>query len=449
MRDLSYSELLFLSTTIEPKLLFCSLLTFQEIKPAVFLLQFSNQESLLISLRHPFVRFHLVQKKPLSHSTPFCKKVERALVQQKVASFSLLNADRILSIGFANELSLVAELFSRGANLYLLSKEKEILVSLVPIEKAHYTPPPKPKEHLFEEVDLSFITSLESSYQKAEEEAFFTQEKEFLCRKIGSLENRLAKELSKQEQTPPPSERKLQEALLLQSNYHLLHKGQKEIELEDLSTKEKKRISLNPALFPQQQLSSFFHKAHRLKKEEVLLAQKKQKTKNILDQCKELLQKIEKASSLQELLSLRTTVFSFFPKKQKTPREFLEFSSASGQKILVGRNDRENDRLTFSIANGSDLWLHVADDPGSHVVVKTEKGKKIDEETLLDAAHLALFYSKAKERISSDIFIAERKFLTRVKGKPGQVHMSRHRKIFIRLDPNRIERIKKTAAAEK
>lgn len=443
MKDLSYSQIFYLAKTIGPKLQGNNLSSIGEIGPAKWLLHFSQKISLLVCLKHPFVRFHLQEKKVPSRSTPFCKKIESYLKNQKITSLALLNEDRILQLRFENGFSLIFELFSRGANLYLAGKENLIFLSYVPMDKKVYEPPPKPKEHLLSEVDPSFLSNLESLYQQAEEILSFEQEKEETVKILVSRKKRWEKELQKLEKKTPLFEQALKDAHLLKSHFHLLQKGCKKIELEDWQTHTKQTLLLDPSLSPSEQVAAFFRKASRLKKEEELLCEKKEKIRHALLECANLLKKVEQIPTLHALVSFRKEHPSFFPQKEKAKREFLEFTSASGQKIFVGRNDEENDRLTFSLAKGSDLWLHVADDPGSHVILKTKKNSAMDEESILDAAHLALFYSKAKEQKESHIFIVERKFLSRIKGKRGHVQMSKHRKILIRLDLSRIERLKK------
>jgi predicted ribosome quality control (RQC) complex YloA/Tae2 family protein len=443
MKDLSYSQILYLTQIIGPKLLGNYLLSFEEIESSKWLLHFSGPFFLLLSLKHPFIRFYLVEKKPQTHSTPFCKKIEKHLKDQTLCSFSLWNEDRILTLGFENGLSLLIELFSRGWNLYLLTKEKKILFSYVPIKKEIYSPPLKPKEHQLEIVDPAYLSQLDALYQKEEELFSFEKEKGELTQALFSRKKRLEKEAQKLKQKAPLYEKKMHLALLLKNHFSLLRKGLKEIELEDWQTHTQEHLTLNPSLTPKEQLNSFFQEAEKQKKEDKALEEKRKNVEESLFECQEFIKKSESLSSLQEVRSFRKAIPFLSQEKSKKTSEFLEFLSSSGKKIYVGRTDKENDRLTFSFAKGSDYWLHVSEDPGSHVIIRAEKGAQIDEKTLLDAAQLALFYSKAKESKESDIFITQRKFLSRIRGKPGQVQMSKHRKMFIRLDLQRIEELKK------
>lgn len=110
------------------------------------------------------------------------------------------------------------------------------------------------------------------------------------------------------------------------------------------------------------------------------------------------------------------------------PRRYL---SPEGFAILVGRNARQNDAVTFDMANASDLWLHVRDAPGSHVVVRSG-GQELSEETLHTAAQLAAYYSKLRGERAAPVMATARRFVTRVSGgHPGQVHVRNEETITV------------------
>ena len=128
------------------------------------------------------------------------------------------------------------------------------------------------------------------------------------------------------------------------------------------------------------------------------------------------------------------------PKDEKV-KKFKQFKSLSGFPILVGKNAKDNDQLTFQIGNGSDWWFHVSDLEGSHVVVKTGK-KEIDQDTIKEASLLALYYSKAKLEKRGEVVYTQIKYLKKKKGsKSGSVMISKHKKIAIELDKVKIQEI--------
>ena len=108
------------------------------------------------------------------------------------------------------------------------------------------------------------------------------------------------------------------------------------------------------------------------------------------------------------------------------------YRSSDGYEILVGRAARDNDHLTFRIARPHDLWLHAADYPGSHVVVRNSTRKEIPHRTIVEAAQLAASFSQARRDAKVDVHYTQRKFLAKPKGAaPGLVRMSSFRTITV------------------
>lgn len=123
------------------------------------------------------------------------------------------------------------------------------------------------------------------------------------------------------------------------------------------------------------------------------------------------------------------------PFSQKSSEPF-SFVSPDGIKILVGKNNSQNDRLTFKIAQKDDIWLHTKDIPGSHVIIKlTEAGltpQLLSEETLLQAARLAVEYSKAKGSSNVPVDYTRAKYVKKPSGaKPGFVIFTNQKTIIV------------------
>ena len=117
------------------------------------------------------------------------------------------------------------------------------------------------------------------------------------------------------------------------------------------------------------------------------------------------------------------------PEKISGVRRYL---STDGYEILVGRAARDNDNLTFRIAQPNDLWMHAGDYPGSHVVVRNPTRKEIPQRTIIEAAQLAGKFSQASKDAKVVIHYTERKFLSKPKGAaPGLVRLSRFRSINV------------------
>jgi predicted ribosome quality control (RQC) complex YloA/Tae2 family protein len=130
------------------------------------------------------------------------------------------------------------------------------------------------------------------------------------------------------------------------------------------------------------------------------------------------------------------------PKTSKKPRPkqptlpgVRRYRSSDGYEVLVGRAARDNDNLTFKIAQPNDLWLHAGDYPGSHVVIRNSTRKEIPHRTIIEAAQLAARFSQASEDSKVVIHYTPRKFLSKPKGSaPGLVRLSRFRSITV--EPN-------------
>jgi len=119
------------------------------------------------------------------------------------------------------------------------------------------------------------------------------------------------------------------------------------------------------------------------------------------------------------------------------------FVSAEGYPIWVGRNNEQNDRLTMRLANGNDLWLHVGGGrPGSHVVIRLPKGKTASLESLLDAAMLAVHFSKARGEPRVEVVYTQKKHVRKPKGLPaGAVVPSQTKTLVSLCDAERLRRL--------
>jgi predicted ribosome quality control (RQC) complex YloA/Tae2 family protein len=116
------------------------------------------------------------------------------------------------------------------------------------------------------------------------------------------------------------------------------------------------------------------------------------------------------------------------PKGRKPPERVpgvRAYLSTDGFEILVGRSSADNDRLTFRVARPNDTWLHAANYPGSHVVVRNPVRAELPRRTIIEAAQLAGFFSQAKSDSKVDVHYTQRKYLSKPKGAPpGMVRMS-------------------------
>ena len=128
--------------------------------------------------------------------------------------------------------------------------------------------------------------------------------------------------------------------------------------------------------------------------------------------------------------------------KEPPRRPYRVFLSRSGDRILVGKGGRDNDETTLKVAGPNDIFLHVRGTPGAHVIVPVRKGEQVNDQTLLDAAHLALHYSKMKRAEKADITWTPRRNVKKPKGaKAGLVSVSRESVLHLRREPERLARL--------
>lgn len=123
-------------------------------------------------------------------------------------------------------------------------------------------------------------------------------------------------------------------------------------------------------------------------------------------------------------------------KKRKAEAAFKGaryFISSDGFEILVGKKAVDNDFLTFRIARSLETWLHAADYPGSHVIIRNPRKKEVPDRTLIEAAELAAFYSDAREQTKAAVNYTQRKFVNKPrKAAPGLVSLASHRTIMVK-----------------
>ena len=119
------------------------------------------------------------------------------------------------------------------------------------------------------------------------------------------------------------------------------------------------------------------------------------------------------------------------------------FVSSDGFEILVGKRSRDNDILTFKIARSLDTWMHAADYPGSHVVVRNPNRVEVPQRTLHEAAQLAAFYSQGKSQTKAAVHYTQKKFVNKPKGAaPGLVSLASFKTLLVEPQvPSGLERL--------
>lgn len=209
------------------------------------------------------------------------------------------------------------------------------------------------------------------------------------------------------------------------------------LECEDYETGKIVNILINPEKSAQENAAEYYKNykkmisgADELKKDIEIAKIQLEK----LEKTYEEIKKEKNPVKIEQLLRKDST-----PKQQqKKNHPGLDYT-INGWYILVGRDANENDELLRHFVRGEDLWLHVRDFPGGYVFIKAQKGKTVPLEILLDAANLAVYYSKARKNTKVDLYYTHVKYLRRAKNGPkGLVIPTQEKNLCITPDKQRL-----------
>ena len=227
---------------------------------------------------------------------------------------------------------------------------------------------------------------------------------------------------------------------LLKANLYKLENGASFAEVENYYDEMKPiRIPLNPALSPQKNAEKYFKdykKSYTAEHTLVALTKKDEEELKYFDSVLDSITRCESLSEIAEIreeLSLAGYIKQSGTRKKKASAvpQFKEYKSGEGYKILVGKNNRQNDYLTTALAAKNDLWFHAKNIPGSHVIVMC-RGGEVSEETIMNAAALAAANSKAADSSQVPVDYTPVKFVKKPNGaKPGMVIYTTNKTVFV------------------
>ena len=312
-----------------------------------------------------------------------------------------------------------------------------------------------------EKIDSISIT-LEKFFTERDSQDRIKQKSSDLRKNIASKLDRLINKISKLElELRESSKRDLYKIRgdLLTANIYKISRGDSEVELENFYSDnlEKIKIKLNPMLSPSENAQKYYKKYNKLKNASSLIKEQIETSKAEVDYLENIILSIDNSTEISEIDEIKDELIkeryiknynSKDRKKQnkkssKNETKPLAFLSSDGFEIYVGKNNKQNDKLTLKIANKSDYWFHTKDIPGSHVIVKLD-GKEISDTAIKEAALLAAYYSKG--RMSSNVAIdyTERKNVKKPSGaKPGMVIYENNKTIYITPEKSKINNLTK------
>ncbi len=220
---------------------------------------------------------------------------------------------------------------------------------------------------------------------------------------------------------------------LLTSYIYMIQKGMESVEVANFydANYSNIRIALNKNLTPSENAQKYFKKYNKLKTAKIELTSQIAICNEEIEYLENIMLGIENCENLEELDDIKDELiklgyakapFRYKAKKDIDPTtKPNQFTSSDGFTILVGKNNKQNDYLTLRIADPEDLWMHTKNIPGSHVIIKCA-GKEVPDNTLLEAATLAAYFSKARLSSQVPVDYTMKKHVKKPSGsKPGMV----------------------------
>ena len=193
-------------------------------------------------------------------------------------------------------------------------------------------------------------------------------------------------------------------------------------------TNEEITIPLDPTLTPAENAQKYFNKYNKQKRTFEALTELIQETADDIHYLESISNSLDIALTEADLIQIKEELMQtgyvrrkYTRKKEKITSRPMHYISSDGYHMYVGKNNLQNEELTFSFANGNDWWFHAKGAPGSHVIVKTG-GDELPDRTFEEAGRLAAYYSKNRGSDKVEIDYVEKKHVKKPNGsKPGFV----------------------------
>ena len=237
---------------------------------------------------------------------------------------------------------------------------------------------------------------------------------------------------------------------LLQANLWAIHKGDRQVTVQNYYTGEDMTIRLDPRLGPNENAQKYFKDYKKKQTAHTMLQKLLVEGEAEIEYLGTVLYEVESAPGEAALNEIRAELksqgylkyYKQRDRKQK-PADFLRYTSSDGFEILVGRNNLQNDKLTLHTARGKDLWFHVQKAPGSHCVVMS-RGLDIPDTTRQEAAELAVLHSSQNGGAKVAVDTTEVKNIWKANGaKPGMVLYNVYTTVYVTPRPGLEEQLKK------
>jgi predicted ribosome quality control (RQC) complex YloA/Tae2 family protein len=297
-----------------------------------------------------------------------------------------------------------------------------------------------------------------SSFNEFVEKTFSQQQNEDLKEQLKKqVETRRDHELSRLETSIKSAEKSIEankdyeelkkDGDFLSANSYQIKKGMDKITLVDWLSDPTGNTSitlqLDKSLTPGANVQAYYDKYQKAKGTYENALSELERLKTEYEQTKAKFEKalMDTEDEQADIRRLKAILEKSLPQQQIQQGPGIRCTSG-GFLILAGRNAKENEELLRHHAKGNDMWLHTRDFPGGYVFIKFRRDKTIPLEVLLDAANIAVLYSKGKNSKSVDLYYTQVKYLRRPReGKTGLILPTQEKNLTINPDPKRIARL--------
>ena len=275
----------------------------------------------------------------------------------------------------------------------------------------------------------SFSELLDEFYFECDRLDRTRQKAQDLVKFLGSAIARISKKISLQQaelRQCADREQLRISAELINANLYRLKKGAAFYDLENYYDENKIiRIKADPSKTPAANAQKYFKDYRKAKTAEAMLTELIEQGQNDLQYLETVADSLDRASTQAEIEEIRNELvvsgFMKFKKKnnQKQPKLLppMEYMTTDGFRVLVGRNNMQNDKLSLKTASKSDMWLHTQKFPGSHVVIISDN-KEISDDAIVEAAEIAAYHSKARDAKLVPVDYTYVKHLKKPQGAP-------------------------------
>ena len=297
----------------------------------------------------------------------------------------------------------------------------------------------------------SFGALLDNFYAGREQAERVRQKGQDLLKTATNARDRLLRKIALQEKELAQTQNRDQLRIcgeLITANLYRMKRGETLLRAENYYEPDcpVMEIRLDPRLSPQENSAKYFKQYNKAKTAEKILTQQLEQGRAELQYLESVLQQLQQAEAEQDFNDIRAelTDGGYLRGRGKKQPGFQraskprEFKSSAGLRILVGRSNKQNDQLTTKMAGPRDIWLHTQKIHGSHVILCTD-GVEPDEQSLLEAAMLAAYYSQGRESSKVPVDYTPARYVKKPSGaKPGMVIYTTYQTMYVTPDETKI-----------